>query len=185
MIRTLITIFLITINLSLFGEAKEVTIDTLSNGDFQLLRDGNPYFIKGVAYSGHFLDPLSVYGGNSIRTYQTDSTAIDLLNKADSLGLSVSLGLYAKHEEHGFNYNDTLVVKQQLDEFKLGVNEYKEHPAVLMWSIGNEADARYTNYRLWDAVNDITEMIHEEDSLHPSMSATTPLLKSVKFIQTL
>lgn len=168
--KALVTIFLVLINLTAFGQAVEVSIDTFSNGDFQLLRGGSPYFIKGAAYSGHFLDSLPVYGGNSIRTYQTDSTTIDILNKADSLGITVSLGLYVKHEEHGFNYNDTTAVKEQLEDFRYWVNQYKNHPAVLMWSIGNEADARYTNYRLWNAVNDIAEMIHDEDPLHPTMT---------------
>ena len=144
------------------SQGVEVYIEE-SGGTFQLYRDGSPYYVKGAAFSGHFLDSLSVYGGNSIRTYSTDSSTIDLLNKADSLGITVTMGLYAGREEDFFNYNDTAAVNAQLEDFRNFVRMYRDHPAVLMWSIGNEADASYTNYRLWDAVNDIAAMIHEED----------------------
>lgn len=152
-----------------YAQGVEVTIQE-SGGSFQLYRDGSPYYVNGAAYSGHFLDSLAVYGGNSIRTYSTDSSTIDLLNKADSLGITVTMGLYAGREEDFFNYNDTAAVNAQLEDFRHYVQMYRDHPAVLMWSIGNEADAGYTNYRLWDAVNDIAAMIHEEDTLHPTMT---------------
>ncbi|WP_421897521.1 T9SS type A sorting domain-containing protein [Marinoscillum sp.] len=151
------------------SQGVEVSIEE-SGGTFELYRDGSPYYVNGAAFSGHFLDSLSVYGGNSIRTYSTDSSTIDLLNKADSLGITVTMGLYAGREEDFFNYNDTAAVSAQLEDFRNYVRMYRDHPAVLMWSIGNEADASYTNYRLWDAVNDIAAMIHEEDTLHPTMT---------------
>jgi hypothetical protein len=37
------------------------------NGNFRLLRNGEPYFIKG-AVGSDYLDKLKAYGGNSIRT---------------------------------------------------------------------------------------------------------------------
>ena len=42
-----------------------------------------------------------------------------------------------------------------------------DHPAVLTWLIGNELNHSYTNPAVWDAVNDIARMIHEEDPNHP------------------
>ena len=152
-----------------YAQGVEVSIQE-SGGSFQLYRDGSPYYVKGAAYSGHFLDSLATYGGNSIRTYSTDSSTLELLNRADSLGITVTMGLYAGREEDFFNYNDTAAVNAQLEEFRHYVQMYRDHPAVLMWSIGNEADAGYTNYRLWNAVNDIAAMIHEEDTLHPTMT---------------
>ena len=38
---------------------------------------------------------------------------------------------------------------------KATVERFKDHPALLVWSIGNEAEASYTNLKLWDAINDI------------------------------
>lgn len=45
----------------------------------------------------------------------------------------------------------------------------------MVWSIGNEAEASYTNLKLWDAINDIAKMIHETDPNHPT---TTTLASS-------
>jgi len=58
---------------------------------------------------------------------------------------------------------------------KAAVERFKDHPALLVWSIGNEAEASYTNLKLWDAINDIAKMIHETDPNHPT---TTTLASS-------
>ncbi len=43
----------------------------------------------------------------------------------------------------------------------------QEKDMVLMiWGIGNELNLRYNNPKVWDAVNDISKMIHEVDSNH-------------------
>jgi beta-galactosidase/beta-glucuronidase len=48
------------------------------------------------------------------------------------------------------------------------VLKYKDHPALLAWGIGNELNLQYKNTRVWDAVNDISKMIHELDPNHPT-----------------
>ena len=37
-----------------------------------------------------------------------------------------------------------------------------------MWGIGNELNLRHTNPKVWDAVNDLSKMIHEIDPNHPT-----------------
>ena len=37
---------------------------------------------------------------------------------------------------------------------------------MLIWAIGNELNLRATNPKVWDAVNDISKMIHEIDPNH-------------------
>ena len=44
-----------------------------------------------------------------------------------------------------------------------------------MWGVGNENDLFYTDFKVWDAINDIAEMIHEEDPNHPVMHVTAGL----------
>ena len=41
--------------------------------------------------------------------------------------------------------------------------------------IGNELNLMHTNPKVWDAVNDISKMIHEEDGLHPTTTALAGL----------
>ena len=82
------------------------------------------------------------------------------------------LGLWVQHERHGFDYNNTSKVKSQLERFKKAVNKYKNHPALLMWGIGNEYELNYSNKKVWKAVNDIAKMIHKEDPNHPTSTVT-------------
>ena len=146
------------------------------NGDFQLYRGGAPYFIKGVGGWGH-LDLLVSIGGNSVRTWGTGERTMDLLDKAHETGLSVCLGLNMQRERHGFDYNDEQAVAQQLERLRAEVLKYKDHPAVLMWGIGNELGLNYTNPKVWDAVNDVSEMIHELDPYHPTTTMTAGVVQ--------
>ena len=46
---------------------------------------------------------------------------------------------------HGFDYNDPVVVQQQLNDVRQQVIALKDHPALLIWGIGNELNLRATN----------------------------------------
>lgn len=136
---------------------------------YQLYVDGKPFFIKGAGFEGR--DPSSVakFGGNCIRTWRPGDQFISgqqILDEAHANGLMVVLGLEVAKERHGFDYNDEKAVNQQFEEIKKVVLKYKDHPALLAWGIGNELNLRYTNEKVWDAVNAIAIMIRELDPNH-------------------
>ncbi|WP_439883322.1 glycoside hydrolase family 2 TIM barrel-domain containing protein [Pontibacter sp. MBLB2868] len=133
---------------------------------FVLYRNGKPYFIKGAAGYDYY-DRLAQYGGNSIRVWHTDD-AQKILDEAQKNGLTVTLGLWMAREREGFNYYDKESVAEQLEELKQVVVKFKDHPALLMWGIGNELYADGSNVKVWDAVNGVAEMIHEVDPDHPT-----------------
>lgn len=140
-------------------------------GKFQLYRGGEPYYIKGAGGEQH-LDLLVSIGGNSIRRWGTDENTMDLLDRAHEKGISVCLGLNMDKERHGFDYDDKEAVAKQHEEIRQEVLKYKDHPAVLIWGIGNELDLRYTNTNMWHAVNDVSKMIHELDPHHLTTTMT-------------
>lgn len=140
-------------------------------GSFQLYRGGEPYYINGAGGASH-LDLLVSLGGNSIRRWNTGSNTKDLLDRAHSIGVSVCLGLNMGKERHGFDYDDDEAVAKQLNSIQGEVLKYKDHPAVLIWGIGNELDLRYTNTNVWHAVNDVSKMIHDEDPHHLTTTMT-------------
>jgi hypothetical protein len=78
-------------------------------------------------------------------------------------------------ERKGFNYNDKKAVKEQFERIKKNILEFKDHPALLMWGVGNELDQFANNFNVWNAVNDIVKFIHEVDPNHP----TTTMLAGV------
>lgn len=135
-----------------------------TNTGYQLLRGGKPYFVKGAG-GRDYLDRVAAYGGNSIRTWSTDH-AQQILDSAHKYGLTVLLGLPVAAERHGFNYSDAAAVKKQFEKVKQEVLKYKDHPALLGWGIGNELNLFYTNNKVWDAANDIAQMIATVDPNH-------------------
>jgi hypothetical protein len=180
MLKATITILILGILPFVFAPAlsikpavsKKVEIKNIG-GRFQLNYHGKPYFIKGAGGYTYF-EQLKQYGGNSIRLWSTDN-AREYLDKAQELGLTVTLGLYMELERHGFNYDDKIAVAKQLEKLKKEVLKFKDHPALLMWGVGNEVDQFAKNYNVWNAVNDLARFIHEVDPDHP----TTTMLAGV------
>jgi hypothetical protein len=150
--------------------------------NYQLMRDGKPYFVKGAG--GHtFLSRLAAYGGNSIRTWSTKN-ARTILDSAQKNGITVMMGLSMALERHHFNYDDPEAVKKQLERVKAEVLKYKDHPALLTWGIGNELNLHYKNPKVWDAVNEVAKMIHEVDPNHPATTVLAGIEKrEVEFIK--
>lgn len=146
------------------SEAIPITLER-NDGRFQIHRDGEPYFIKGAGGSSN-LSLLVEIGGNSIRTWSTNEDTQALLDQAHELGLTVMLGLSMKHERHGFDYDDQEAVAAQKAEIRQQVLQYRDHPALLSWGLGNEVDLMYTNTRVWHAVEDIAQMVQELDPNH-------------------
>src|SRR5690606_21275176 len=131
---------------------------------YQLLRGGSPYFIKGAGGT-NYMDRLAAYGGNSVRTWSTNNGQA-ILDEAQRLGLTVTMGINMARERHGFDYNDTAAVAEQRERIRGEILQYRNHPALLAWGIGNELNLEYTNPKVWDAVNEVAEMIHELDTSH-------------------
>jgi hypothetical protein len=137
---------------------------------FQLLRNGKPYFIKGAGGDGS-RQVLVKAGGNSIRTWGTDKLG-PVLAEAHRLGLSVAVGIWLGHERHGFNYNDADQVAQQYQKARDIILRYKDHPAVLLWGLGNEMEGyeKGDNAAIWSAVNNIAALAKKLDPNHPTMT---------------
>ncbi|MFN6946639.1 MAG: glycoside hydrolase family 2 TIM barrel-domain containing protein [Cytophagaceae bacterium] len=156
------------------------------DGDkYTLYRNDQPYYIKGAAGYDQF-HQVKACGGNSIRTWGGENTQA-VLDTAWKHGLSVTVGLYIGPMRHGFDYSDKEAVRKQKQGILTLVKEFKDHPAVLMWGIGNELDIvngsdRADNPDLWKAVNDIAAMIHEEDPNHPVTTMVVPFRKTIRNI---
>src|SRR5579863_8440059 len=148
---------------------------TQTNGGYQLLVNHQPFYIKGAGLGSGSVEELAKCGANSFRTWTTSSrrgSGIQLLDRALTNGLYVTLGLDVARERLGFNYNDPVAVSRQLERIKAEVIKYKDHPALIIWAIGNELNLNAKNPKVWDAVNDVSKMIHQVD---PNHLTTTPL----------
>ena len=154
------------------AEAVPVELRKTDSG-WELLRGGQPYLIRGAGGTGS-LQSLQEAGANSVRTWGADDLG-EILDEAQSRGLSVTAGIWLGHERHGFDYGDVGQVKAQLERVRAVVERYKDHPALLLWGLGNEMEGFEDgdNPEVWKAVNDVAAMVKALDPNHPTMVVTS------------
>lgn len=143
-------------------------------GQWQLLRDGQPYFIKGAGGGGP-KQVLAECGGNSFRTWGIGPDTPQELAAAQRLGLTVTVGHWLGHKQQGFNYEDAAAVQRQVADVKRAVLKFKDHPALLMWALGNEMEMEDDTPRLWKMVQDLAQTVHELDPQHPTMTVVAEI----------
>ena len=157
------------------GSRVEVRKD--ESGAFTLIRNDQPYVVKGAGGLKH-LRVLNESGGNSIRTWGVEHLeqtydGKPLLDAAHELDISVTIGLWVHHERHGFEYEDPASIERQRNQIRNAVLKYKDHPAVLMWGLGNEMEAfgpRQNNPLVWQELNHLAGIIKDIDPHHPVMT---------------
>ena len=155
-----------------------MVVSQSAEGQYTLLRNGKPFFINGGGGQRH-LDVLVACGGNSIRTW--GAGALDemvdgkpLLDRAQELGIAVTVGIWIGHERHGFDYGNAAKVAEQREAVRQTVRKYKNPPAVLLWGLGNEMEGPMStgdNPRIWEELNTLAGIVKEEDPNHPVMTA--------------
>jgi hypothetical protein len=156
------------LNGALSGCAAPIPVEVVeTHGRFTLLRDGKPYFIKGAGGEAD-MKLLARIGGNSLRTWGPPDEK--LLDQAHALGLSVCVGLWVDHERHGFDYSDDAVVADQIERHCRAIDRLKDHPAVLMWGIGNEVELKSGNPRVWEVIEAVAAYAKKVDPHHPTMT---------------
>ena len=155
-----------------------------ADGNFTLLRNGEPYQVKGAGTGvgqGQGVGRLGVLaasGGNSIRTWGTEQLeqVVDgkpLIDRAHELGISVIAGFWVQHVRHGFDYSDPERIESQRAELREAVLKYKDHPAVLVWGMGNEMEAFEPNVEgevIWRELNHLAGIFKDLDTHHPVMT---------------
>lgn len=154
-------------------DAGSKVVLTKDGGRYQLIRNGSSYRIKGAGGTSRF-EQLAAAGGNSVRTWGVEGLG-RILDAAQEHGLTVCVGLWLEHERHGFDYDEQDAVRAQLERSLAAVRKYKDHPAVLMWGVGNEMEGEGNKPQIWKAVNEMAKRIHEIDQSHPTMTVIAEL----------
>ena len=173
-------IFLFSLAWVVFSCSKKTNMDVISVSERQILVNENPYLIKGICYhpvpkgskdlSFNSLDQdlaLMVEAGiNTIRVYAPIDNK-DVLDKIHDAGLKVVIG---------FGYNQGGRFDILSGTFVDYINTFKNHPAILMWELGNE----YNYHPEWfegdiknwyKALKEATDLAHENDTNHPVTTA--------------
>jgi len=160
----------------LLAQAVPVELIETDDGNWQFLRNGEPYFIKGAGGDGS-KEFLAASGANTFRTWGVSDDLEQQLDQAQELDLTVVVGHWLGHEKHGFDYSNTEMLEAQFTRVREDVIKYKDHPAVLLWSIGNEMEgfAEGDTKIIWSHVQKLAAMIKEIDPNHPIMTVTAEI----------
>ncbi len=152
-------------------------IEQAADGSFTLLRNGEPFVMQGAGGRSH-LDQLLASGGNTIRTWGIDDLerTIDgkpFLDYMHAKGLAVLAGIWVQHERHGFDYTDPEDLERQRRVVREAVEKYRDHPAIVVWGLGNEMEAfrgDADDAPVWREVNILARIVKEADPNRPVMS---------------
>ncbi len=151
---------------------------------FELIRNGKPYFINGAGGAAR-LDALVEAGGNSIRTWNSSK---EILNQAQEKGLTVCMGLRMAKPRHGDDYNDIKMLQRQRDRIFSDVMKLKDHPALLLWAIGNEVEhnaGEENRILIWKEIEKIAQLIKDIDPNHPVITVIAGAGKKLQEIKQL
>lgn len=154
-----------------------VRIDGDHENGFRLFRNGVPFVIHGVGGVDD-VPLLARCHGNCVRTWDAASAERDvggkpLLDLAHEHGVAVTVGLWLGHERHGFRYDDDAHVARQRTEVEQAVSRLKNHPALLIWGLGNEMEGPTgagDSPAVWREVNHLAGLIKKLDANHPVMT---------------
>ena len=170
--------FSVILTIQYYGQVNSVRIEKKQNG-FELFKNDEPYYIKGAGAKSNFGE-LKKAGANSIRIWSTNNKSY--LDSAHKYGLTVTLGLWVAQERNGFNYDDQYAVAGQIALLKKDILKLKDHPSLLMWGIGNEVDLQYSNFKVWETIEEIAKFIKKVDPNHPTVTVIAGLDPSKVFM---
>ncbi len=171
----------------------------IKNGQF--LHNGQPILFKGVnrhdhnPRTGHYVTTDDIRADllqmkraniNAVRTshYPNDVALNEL---CDELGMYVIAE--ANIESHGMGYGPESLAKDpawfeaHLDRIKNLVERDKNHPCIVMWSMGNEAGdgENFVKCSEWIKQRDPSRPVHYEQAAHrPHADLYTPMYDSIE-----
>ena len=148
------------------------------NGRWTLYRDGKPFFVNGAS-THQFHARTAPFGANTVRIYNLslkDSNR-KLLDDVAAAGLMMHAGLGFKQVRSGYYDADCAkAIGEQEERILSVVRAYKDHPAILCWSIGNEFEIWHHDKPLleqYESIQRLAAKIHEIDPNHPVTLAVT------------
>ncbi len=166
---------LVLLALAIPLHAATVAVVPEKKGGFSLTRDGVPFLVKGGGGGEHALESLAKAGGNSIRLWGDDNLG-EVLDRAQKLGLTVCAGIWLGQVRQGFDWSDAAGLIKQREHIRAVVEKYKSHPALLCWALGNEMeDPQGRNGAVWGQINNLSRMVKQLDSAHPTMTVVAEI----------
>lgn len=138
------------------------------DGVFTLLRNGQPYRIRGVGGRTR-LEQAAQLGANSLRIWGGED-APAAFAAAERCDLTVFLGIWLSHEAR--DYSDESYKQSKRDELRRLLTAYSRHPNLLVWALGNEIQLGADVPEAWRFVEELAQMVAAQDGRHPIATVT-------------
>ena len=191
-------IFMLFVTLPIFAQesAGSIVKITGEKGSWTLEVNGKPFYIKGAgvgvmtgAGGEDYLKMARELGANAVRTWGTDQGTQEYFDIALKYGLMVDAGIWINFAKKGSEYTyigDNEYKQKKRQEITDYVNKFKNHPALLMWNIGNEAifftKDEEERIALAKFLEEMAQLVHKLDPDHPVIytSADTAALPYIQ-----
>lgn len=183
MLRVFILLFTILLAFDADAQTKPRHVEVKGRpGRFRLLVDGKPYFIKGVGFDvGRLaeaeteIQQAKETGFNSLRFWGQNSVDLAGLDLAEKYGMTVVPAWWMSHGKKGAggrDYEDATQNEDEIHKILQYVILLKDHPAVLMWGIGNEAGEMSGQGEAFAKhLEQVCQAVHKADPNHPIIYA--------------
>lgn len=152
------------------GNPDKYNIVLDDNNKFFLTKNGEVHNINGVCTGSGVTDDdfqkFVAAGGNMIRTYDVESLYSGILDTAYKNGVGVMVGIWIPTSD-AWPFESKVRYQEYIDRQIRAINIFKDHPAVVMWSVNNESEGSDKNGEVYAMIEDITRYIKSVDPYHP------------------
>ena len=160
---------------------RHVMVEKAPEG-WRLLVDGQPFYVEGVGCNTAARDPGEDYmrmaeemGANAVRTW--GGAPRSYFDRAQKHGLMVDAGIWFNpiRGRTRESYQSRSYCRRLKRQALAYVHEFKNHPALLFWNLGNEVfyftQSGSERRAFADFLSDLARAVHEEDPNHPIVYA--------------
>ncbi len=138
------------------------------DGAYRVIHRGQELQIQGAKITpidvDFYLKELAGAGANAVMM------SLEALERTDHHPLPALVLLRIGKYRAGFDYGDPAQVAAQKERIRQEALKHKDHPALMMWSVGNEPGIGVPGEKIklaFQAINDLAAMIKEIDGKHP------------------
>ena len=163
------------------GDASQVIVKG-EKGSWCLFVDGRPFRIKGVGCGvaigkngEDYLKMAKDLGANCVRTWGIDQGNSFYLNRANKYGLKVCAGIWIDYStpDNKISFLRGSYKRKKEKEVLEYIKRFKDHPAILIWGLGNECiyftQSEEEKIALCKFIENLVKKIHKIDPYHPVM----------------
>ncbi len=163
-----------------FSDERTVYVAKTADG-FSLMRNGQPFKIKGAAGSPNYIESLAQAGANTIRVYDTTDLKT-VLDKALAHNLAVAVDIPMANYQSTY-YESHTNRDTAYSRIEKLIRTHKDHPALLFWMLGNELqfpsdyflDNKQRSFIAF--FNTLLNLIQQTDPNHPVSTSIASIAK--------